>query len=253
MALSDVDIPQSRAYADARRAGKVGGNVGGAVWKDGKAADSTIRREVAVLASAANHARKWKRVSPTEMPSIELTKIRRDGEEDDFAGEAKFFSREQIALLLFHAHGETRDIIKLAYYTGARRASIENLTVGQIDFARKKINLATPGKRQTKKRQPVVPIFSPLMADLRRLAAGKKGSAKLFASNRFYSQFNLTCRALEFEQPHHPHMLRHSRATHLLQDGKDIYHVAALLGDTIKTVEANYGHHSANELLEELE
>jgi len=252
MPLSEVDIPLSRAYTAARRAGKVAGNASGNVWKGGKASDSTIRREVAVLAAAANHARKWQRIAEADMPSIELTRDKVEGDFGDFGNEAKFFSREQIALLIFHAHGDMRDMIKLCYYTGARRASIENITVRQIDFARKKINLATPGKRQTKKRQPIVPLFPVIEADLRRLTAGKKPGDRLFKSGRFYHVFNMTCRMLEFDQPHHPHMLRHSRATHLLQDGKKMYSVAALLGDTIKTVEANYGHHSASELMEDL-
>lgn len=250
IALADVDIPMSRAYADARRAGKIGGGVR---RRNKVGADSTIRRELAALIAAANHAKKWKRISPVEMPSIERPK---DETEDAEAldGEAKFFSREQIALLLFNAYGQTRDIIKLCYYTGARRASIENLTAGQIDFARRKINLATPGKRITKKRQAVVPIFGVLMGDLRRLCAGKKPGDRLFKEgNAFYPPFMDLCRSLDFEEPHNPHMLRHSRATHLLQDGKTLYGVAALLGDTVKTVEANYGHHTVDKVLEEME
>jgi integrase len=39
-----------------------------------------------------------------------------------------------------------------------------------------------------------------------------------------------------------PHVIRHTRATHMLQDGVDIYAVAKLLGDTIRTVETIYGH-----------
>ena len=46
----------------------------------------------------------------------------------------------------------------------------------------------------------------------------------------------------------HPHMLRHSRATHMLMDGEDPYKVAKLLGDTLTTVERNYGHHSVDYL-----
>lgn len=250
MPLSSVDIPMSRAYADARRVGKIGG---GKSQPDKTGRDSTIRREIGVLLAAANHARKWKRILPTDMPSIELTKISAGAAEDDFGGEAKFFSREQIALLIFNAHGVTRDIIKLCYYTAARRRSIEKLTVRQIDFARQKINLATPGKKQTKKRQPIVPLFDVIAPDLRRLVEGKKPTDQLFGNMRFYLNFVMTCEALGFEAPFHPHMLRHSRATHLLQDGKKIYSVAALLGDTMQTVEANYGHHSPGELKGDLE
>jgi integrase len=40
----------------------------------------------------------------------------------------------------------------------------------------------------------------------------------------------------------HPHRLRHSYATHLLEAGTPIHHVAELLGDSVATVEATYSH-----------
>jgi integrase len=40
----------------------------------------------------------------------------------------------------------------------------------------------------------------------------------------------------------HPHRLRHTYATHLLEAGVPIHHVAELLGDTVATVESTYSH-----------
>ncbi len=40
----------------------------------------------------------------------------------------------------------------------------------------------------------------------------------------------------------HPHRLRHSYATHLLEAGTPIHHVAELLGDSVATVERTYSH-----------
>ncbi len=40
----------------------------------------------------------------------------------------------------------------------------------------------------------------------------------------------------------HPHRLRHSYATHLLEAGAPIHHVAELLGDSVATVEQTYSH-----------
>lgn len=40
----------------------------------------------------------------------------------------------------------------------------------------------------------------------------------------------------------HPHRLRHTYATHLLEAGTPIHHVAELLGDTVGTVEDTYSH-----------
>jgi integrase len=40
----------------------------------------------------------------------------------------------------------------------------------------------------------------------------------------------------------HPHRLRHTYATHLLEAGTPIHHVAELMGDTVATVEGTYSH-----------
>lgn len=252
--LVEVDIPLSRAYADARRAGKIGG---GARRSNKTAGDATIRRELVVLVAAANHARRWKRITTAEMPSVEFPTIDREVDEDGIHGEALHFSKEQVQSI-FRIAGEAEDqemahYLRLLYYTAARRRSIEQLTAGQVRLERRKISLATPGKKQTKKRQPVVPIFEAILGDCKALVADKKAGDRLFTPRNFYREFVALCRALEFEEPFHPHMMRHSRATHLLQEGKNIYDVAALLGDTVKTVEANYGHHAHDELRENLE
>ena len=190
-------------------------------------------------------------------PSIELPGLLDEASEEGLHGEAPFFTREQVASLIDLA-GQQDDksmqrFIRLCYYTAARRRSIEHLTAAQVSLERRKISLATPGKRQTKKRQPVVPVFDAIVEDLRALLAGKKGADLLFTPRSFYRDFMSLCRALDFPEPHNPHMLRHSRATHLLQDGKGIYDVAALLGDTVATVERNYGHHRPDDLRGKLE
>ena len=61
---------------------------------------------------------------------------------------------------------------------------------------------------------------------------------------KFYQPFQALMRSLNMPEKAFPHILRHSRATHLLQDGVSIYEVAKLLGDTIATVERVYGHHA---------
>jgi len=57
-------------------------------------------------------------------------------------------------------------------------------------------------------------------------------------------------RSLGLGDKANPHILRHSRATHLLQDGVSIYDVARLLGDSVQTIERVYGHHSPDYLAE---
>jgi integrase len=230
--LSAVDIPASRKYAAARRA---------------HVTDSTIRRELGVLIAASNHARKWKRL--TEMPSIEMTKDRTTGVDE----EAAYFNKVELGRLMAEATGELRHFVDLAYWTGARRASIENLTRPQVKWEQRRLHLATPGKEATKKRQPIVPILTEMEPALGALWEASTHRERLFARQVFYWPFRELCEGLGFGDRSNPHMLRHSRATHLLQDGVSIFTVAKLLGDTVATVQRVYGHHSHEDLAKELE
>lgn len=241
MPLDDIDIPKGRAYAEARRAGVIGG---GRRTKSPEGSDSTIRRELNVLIAASNHAKKWRRT--VVGVSIELPTERRLGQDD----QAPYFSKAEVETLLMMADGDLHHFIALAYYTGARRASIEDLTRSQVKWDQKRILLMKPGKVATKKRQPIVPILPEMEAALQALFA--HGHERLFATTDFYRPFRRLCHELGFGERDNPHLLRHSRATHLLQAGVSLYTVARLLGDTFKTVESVYGHHSHEHVAEEI-
>lgn len=282
MAISDIDIPATRRYAEQRRAGAIGG---GKRRRDGKDADgnpinrkalrqgsnSTIRRELVVLAAAANHAKRWRRIDT--LPSIEMPKVRIRSHDD----EAPFLTKKEFDALRATAERLAKEtdgkslnaptnenlaieartarelcwFIDLAYYTGARRGSIENLERSQVRIDDKRILLQKEDKHATKKRQPIVPIFPEMEPPLRALL-GRHDKARLFLTADFYRQFRSTCLAAGIKDRTHPHVLRHSRATHLLQDGASIYAVARLLGDTVATVERVYGHHSPDYLSGEI-
>lgn len=242
--LKRIDKPSCRAYAEARRTGAIGG---GKRHKGDrrKGSDSTVRRELNVLKAATNHALGEKRISLADMPTFELP------EEPRVQQETGFYSKYEIATMIFMAEGDLRDFILFAYYWGARRHSVETLHVEQVKD--KYVDLQKPGARETAKRKPKVPIYPPLRQRLElRVKAAKAGNGYLFGSADvdFYRRFNDHATALGYSLAH-PHALRHSRATHLLMDGNDPYKVSRLIGDTLKTLEKVYGHHSI-EFLEDV-
>lgn len=230
--VSSIGPLESRAYAEARRTGIVGG---GKRRKDRRGSDSTIRRELNCLVAAVNHSVKWKRLTLAQVPQVELPSEER-GEE------VKWLTKDQVATLVARSVGDEdlRDFILLAYYTAARRRSIEDLTKFQIDLKNARINLMPPGVRATKKRKPMVPVYPEIRSLLERRML--RDGERLFPKRDFYRPFNLLATAA-LGVDAWPHQLRHSRATHLLMDGQSIYLVAKLLGDTIATVERVYGHH----------
>lgn len=228
--LQAVDIPACRDYARQRSL---------------DAAPSTIRRELNILSAAANHAKRWRRITAEQMPQIELPDVSE-------TPPVEALSKEQIALLFDSnpLHTDFSDIeegrfacfVRILYYTGARRNSVERLLKSQIDLTNGVIHLAQTGERKTKKRRPTVPLYGEIKPAVSWLLDASGTGFAFGASRSFYKRFVRRCDAIGILA--HPHMLRHSRASHMLCDGESIYKVAKLLGDSVATVERVYGHFS---------
>jgi integrase len=239
--LAKIDIDECEAYAKARRDGLIGG---GRRTPDKRGSDSTIKRELGVLQAASNHAIKRKRIVG-ELPTFWMPT--EDRVEDE---EVQFFTKEEVHLLFMTARGDLWDFIRMAYWTGARRASIETLEARQVNLALNRISLKKPGVKSTKKRKPIVPIFPQIRGIVERRLANAQHGYLFGKTVDFYRPFRQLCESIGLDDKFNPHMLRHSRATHMLMDGESIYKVAKLLGDTVSTVEKRYGHVSVEYLME---
>lgn len=244
MPFADIDIPACRGYAEARRSGAIAHKEGRGRRVDG-ASVSTVRRELVVLQAAAHHALRWKRIPATEMPTFELPAEPRDG------SEAKWLTAAEVDRLFDLSTGPLHHFVKLAYWWGARRGWVERLHVSQVNLETGRVNPYKPGEVVTNKRRGIMPIFPEIRGDLEKLVAGATGGF-LFGSSHadFYRPFTALCGELQFGDRSHPHVLRHSRATHMLMAGESIYKVARLLGDSVPTVERVYGHYSQEFLTE---
>lgn len=227
--IEAVSIPDCRRYVAARRSGAIGRPSG----------DGTIRGELVTLTAALNHEAKWKRISRAEVPFIEKP--------EEPQGREVWIPRD----VLFDGilpEARRRDLklwgwVNLAYYTASRRRAIETLTWAQWPEAPARIFLNPPGRKQTNKRRPVVPVdasLDPVRAALWE-AFGSTGYVLGGTQNLWYPIRNL----LDDMGLHDatPHTFRHTRATHLLQDDVSPWKVAGLLGDTVTTVLRKYGHH----------
>jgi integrase len=242
--INEIDIPASRSYSEARLKGRVGG---GKRRTDRTGGHSTIRRELTVLGAAARHALRWKRITANDLPQIELpAETRSEALADD-----KYLTREEYRWAVSQADGRLHDFIVLAYETASRRTAIETLTRFQIDLQNGRINLRNPnetdGQRRSTKRRVVVPLTAAARAVIEpRLLALKPEETYLFGDPApdLYWPFRSHMEAIGLGHKRNPHILRHSRATHLLQAGVSLWDVAKLLGDTVATVERVYGHHS---------
>jgi integrase len=188
VALEDIDITRSEDYRDARRSGRVGG---GKRRANKRGADSTIRRELNVLHSAAQHALQRKRIST--MPVIKMPKDRRAHEDE----EAPYYTLAEVKAIFAAADdigGDMPSFVRLLYYTGARRRSIEHLTRDQVKWPARRILLQKPGKRATKKRQPIVPILKSMEAPLRAVW-DLSDNDRLFELADYYRHYVAVCEA----------------------------------------------------------
>ncbi len=144
-------------------------------------------------------------------------------------------SREEIkALIVGTKNLKHRMILALTYASGLRVSETVKLRVQDID-----LSALTLIVRQGKgKKDRLSVISNNLTSELQQLMAGKKGSDYLFTSERWgrltetsaQKIFYQALRLAKIDKPATFHCLRHSFATHLLENGVDVRYVQELLG-----------------------
>ncbi|MCL4140983.1 UNVERIFIED_CONTAM: hypothetical protein GTU68_007892 [Idotea baltica] len=174
------------------------------------------------------------------------------------------FSETEIASVLDELNFENdfegiRDkfIIELFYSTGIRRIELVELKLNSIDLANKTIKVI--GKRnkerfvpllesviQTIKRYLVVRNELEIIQDKDCLFLTKKG-VKIYET-LVYRIINQYFSLASSKVKKSPHILRHSFATHLLNQGADLNAVKELLGHSSLAATQVYTHNSIAEL-----
>lgn len=235
----EIDVPLCRQYV----AHRMGAGV----------AMSTAARELTTLRAACNHAYKWKRMLDYDRPVFEIP--------EDLPKREIWLFKDELRTLIGAATGRIEAFTRIAYGTASRRRAIEELEWYQCDLARRSISLAKRGERKSNKRRPVVPMGD-LYPMMKELYEKRENRFVLGSDDDLFYEFTKLCESVDLLHVEErdgrpagkitPHVLRHSRATHLLEDGVSIYAVAKLLGDNPTTVQRVYGHISMGSLEDEL-
>jgi len=127
-----------------------------------------------------------------------------------------------------------RIMISLGYACGLRVSEVIELKVSDLDINELVVYIKNAKGR--KDRISVLP--EKLQNDLRNLIAGKKPNDYIFDSNRggkltttsLQKMFRKSLAKTDIKKPATFHSLRHSFATHLLENGVDVRYVQELLG-----------------------
>lgn len=153
-----------------------------------------------------------------------------------------FFTREELAAMIHHTHNiKHRLLLSLFYSSGIRREEMRQLKIVDIDMKKNRIFV-----RSAKGNKDRYTLFSKHLHALMKDYLDKEqpkiylfeGSinAKPYSASSMTSILKRSALSAGIRRRVHLHMLRHSFATHLLEDGWDIRYVQELLGHSnIKT------------------
>jgi integrase/recombinase XerC len=145
-------------------------------------------------------------------------------------------------------------LLELLYGSGLRVAEASALDVDDLDLAQGRVRVWGKGGKQR-----VVPLSEPAADALRRWLADGRGELATDASPATALFLNLRGRRMTPRDarrvldrravaPTHPHALRHTFATHLLDGGADLRVVQELLGHADLATTQRYTHVSKERL-----
>ena len=148
-------------------------------------------------------------------------------------------------------------IVELFYATGIRRIELIEIKLSDLDFANKTLKVL--GKRNKERIIPLIDSVIDTVHDYLPLRLEQLGTRKtdhLFITQKgvkiyetlVYRIINTYFSKASTKVKKSPHMLRHSFATHLLNQGSDLNAVKELLGHTSLAATQVYTHNSIAEL-----
>lgn len=234
MATNVISTRDVQEYCRKRRAGIIGKVAG----------NGTLDRELRMLMSAIRFAAKQLKIQPEEcMPDIRSAFPRPP------KGQKEWLNLDEMNYMLKLAKGKDEKpsrvyrFCMMGFYAGARKEAILELQPQkQINIRSGLIDFNPPGRSQTNKQRPIVPIADELMPLVEEV---------IYLNDEYFCihpgsirpTFEALVKKCGFEKHVTPHILRHTYATQALQNGVSIWDVAGILGDDPKTVQEHYGHH----------
>ena len=143
-----------------------------------------------------------------------------------------------------------RLILELFYFTGIRLSELINLKNKDINYSDSTILVL--GKR---KKERLIPLTSDILSKIKKLNASNKSKylfttdkGKQISTKQVYRLVNKYLSMVTTLDKKSPHILRHTFATHLLNNGADINAIKELLGHANLSATQIYTHNTIEKL-----
>lgn len=146
-------------------------------------------------------------------------------------------------------------ILLLFYYTGIRLSELINLKESQLDFNYQQIKVVGKGNKER-----IIPVSSELLLQIKNYLSKKPiqlaGVENVFVSEKgkplyakyVYKTVNDYLKQVTTIQQKSPHVLRHTFATHLANNGADLNAIKELLGHSSLAATQIYTHNTIEKL-----
>lgn len=199
----------------------------------------TIRGELSTIISCAQWGLKAKWLKQEDLPVVVLPAASPERE--------ILATRAQGARLIEEAFKQSWRcglFVVLGLFTGARPSRIRYLRWDAVDMEKQIIDFTKYAPKNSRKRYVRVRMMIELVPYMERAFAVRgKGAWVLGRTTGLDEQLAEAARLAGFAKGKiTPNSLRHLWATWAAEDSVDLYLIARVLGNTLKTVEAKYAH-----------
>ena len=222
---------------------------------DSGISNSSINRKISSLRSFYNFLLKSKQIEISPLARHRSLKVAKKMQVP--------FSEAEVRMALEVNGGNTFEemrnklIVELFYSTGIRRSELIGIELRNVDLATGVLKVL--GKRNKERIIPLLPsVIASIEAYLlaRLEVAGGPEEEHLFLTGRGVKMYDRLVydiiknyfRGVSSKLKQSPHILRHSFATHLLNQGADLNSVKELLGHSSLAATQVYTHNSIAEL-----
>ena len=222
------------------------------MMKDGKS-PRTIHRKVSALRTFFKYARRTGSMNSNPLDSVVLPKLKKRLPEVVPEHAMRELFDESVFCDDWKGRRD-RSMLALLYETGIRLSELINLKLSDLDGGRKNIKVYGKGSKER-----LIPIMSQTLKSISSHVIDRPvNSDDLFVTDAgkslypsfVYRRVNYYLSMVSSLHKCSPHVLRHTFATHLLNNGAELAAVKELLGHASLSSTQVYTHHTMAKLKE---